>query len=355
MSKDDEASAGVSPEELEEFKTSMTDTEGCDPEPVADEEEPTPSDSDDDQAAAPVEDEPTGDEPVTDEPEGDEEQSTSDDDPWQKTHTFKGETKTLKQWLEEEKLEQIFTNANQSAHLQEKHRQRVEEEKKAKEETEAQAAAQAQQRPQLTKEQLGQRATQLKDAYMPQMTAMAEAGIIEKELVEDAPKFVAQIMHVLDGFGKKAAGYDKLMHAIQGEREQAAMVTQEQEGVNVIVTATDNVAASGEAYSGLNDPEHRQEFYNWLGSEQNPLHEEDESHYLSMLDKGLMLTLYTKYLTDTGVKPPIGNPAADAQAAEARAQAGGGGGGGGRVSTPRPPKDNELSEFARAMRDEDLA
>lgn len=353
MSRDaDEVSTGPTPEELAEFKEAMEDTEGdYDPEPVSSEEEPTPSDSDDSQAAAPAQDEPTGATPATDEPREDDQQPSSEDPRWLKTHTFKGETKTLKQWHDEGLLETIFTNANQSSHLQEKHRKQLEEQK-AREEAQRLATSQPQQ---LTLEQQAKVSEKLRDTYMPDMKAMADAGIIEKEIVEDAPKLVALLMHKFGAFEKKAKIYDGFLSTIHQERTQIAAARQEEEGVNLIVKAVDDVAAIGEEYAGLTDPDHRQEFYNWLGSENNPMAAADDATSRRLIQNGIMLQLYTKYLMDTGVTPPIGSPAADAAGAEERALAGGSGGGGARMTPPRQEVQTVLSKFAEEMLKENLA
>lgn len=324
--------------ELEEFEQELAGTPP--EEPAVEPDEPTEAAAD----TVPAEEappEPTA-EPDELEPPAEEEPvpEQTEPDPLEVPYTFRGQTRSLKEWMQSgEDLAKIFTNANQSAHLQQKWREMKEAEKAA------QARAQQEQQKQQTSspEAMKTEAEWLKTNVAPGVLELAKAGAFEPDIAEDYPIFVARIARML---AKGTELEARLRRMESRENERLAKLAQEDDARH-IEGLVSTLAQSGEAFSGLADSGHQVEFFTWLANEDNPWGRVFKEVPTQQVEPQHMQALYGQFLAATGATPPVPKRRPSTPAAAAGASSGGG--------RRTPLVADEFAEFEAEMRRHRLA
>jgi hypothetical protein len=112
--------------------------------------------------------------------------------------------------------------------------------------------------------------------YLDTARQLASQGFIEKDLVEDYPDFVANILGALERLSQVERGLVGFWQSSQGEREQQIRQSYERE----FYSNLDAVAARGGMFEGLKDDNVRGEFIQYLRTIDAPASEAKKQEFL---------------------------------------------------------------------------
>lgn len=253
------------------------------------------------------------------------------DDPLERRYTFRGQTKTMREWMAEG-LETVFTNANQSAHFQELHRKRQQDDEAAK----ARAAATPKPfDPAVVKGELDV----MKRDLVPRVTEIAKAIGLETDFIEDNPGWAGIVASLYLG----NQNLTRQLSVFTEAAAQAAAARQaraDEDHLARVIHDAGDVAA----FAGLREPEQQRGFFQWLADDANQWGRVFANVDVAQLTPELIRGLYGHFMMATGQVPrsatPAPTPAPPAAAGE---------GGGGRQAS-KPSASDVLSVFDQEMR-----
>ncbi len=153
-----------------------------------------------------------------------------------------------------QEIEALETTKQQFRHLQEKYLEALESKQQPQQQPQGQAQAQpVANTPQAYMEQVRQK-------YDPVVKKYAENGLMSQDFVTLFPQEAAQMAYYEDRFSRA----EQVMRAVAGEVQSRSQKEASQGYLGEVTRGITSLAQSNEAFAKLKDPQHVQEFFNYL-------------------------------------------------------------------------------------------